>query len=73
MDASGRILTNLHLVDGPHALKVTAEVVVEGERVTRTFDRVEIVGAHPQYDAAVIQVDAPGFGSSLRLEPASGS
>lgn len=64
----GLILTNYHVVNTPLSLSVTAEVDAGGRRASRTFQDVSVLGVHPQYDAALIRVRAPG----VRFFPATG-
>ncbi|MEK7270482.1 MAG: trypsin-like peptidase domain-containing protein, partial [Planctomycetota bacterium] len=58
LDPRGLILTNMHVVNTPLPLEVVAEVEEGGKRVTKTFQKTKVIGVHPQYDAALIQVDA---------------
>lgn len=66
----GLIVTCYHVVNTPLALTVVAEVQKMGQRTKQEFQDVKIVGVHPSYDLALIQVKAPA-GVSFIVPPKS--
>ncbi len=60
IDPDGLILTNYHVVAVALDLSVTARVVRGGKLETATFEEVELVGVHPEYDLALLKIKAPG-------------
>lgn len=64
-DEEGRIVTNFHVISKAHSLKVT---LYDGS----AYD-AQLVGAAPEYDLAVIQVNAPKKKLSPILVGESGS
>ena len=55
----GLIVTCQHVVNTPMKQTVVAEVMKLGQRSKQEFQDVKIVGVHPTYDLALIQVKAP--------------
>jgi len=67
LEAGGLILANYSMVNMPIPFKVTAQVQRGRKQTAVTFENVSIVGVHPRYDAALLQVEATG----VRLIPAT--
>ncbi len=71
LTADGLIVTCHHVVNTPLKLTVVAEVQKMGQRTRQEFQDVKIVGVHPSYDLALIQVKPPA-GVSFIVAPISG-
>jgi len=67
LNPEGLIVTNHHVVDGATEISVSALVHEKGRIVHRTFKKATVVGVHPEYDAALVKVTAPG----VRFFPAT--
>jgi len=57
---TGLVLTNYHVVSAGLDLSVTMQVFKDGHTRVWTFPGVEVVGVHPDYDLALLQVDLRG-------------
>jgi hypothetical protein len=59
LTSDGLIVTCYHVVNTPLKQTVIAEVRRMGETSRQEFTNVKLVGVHPTYDLALIQVQAP--------------
>ena len=57
LDAKGLVLTNAHVVCSPLPFHVQAVGKVGGESKALTFRNVSLLGVHPEYDLALLQID----------------
>lgn len=57
MDAAGLILTNAHVVCSPLPYRVHALAMVKGASKEVVFNKVSLLGFHPEYDLALIRID----------------
>lgn len=62
----GLILTNAHVVCSPMPFYVTAVGKVDGQRKDLRFDKVSLLGVHPEYDLALLQIDPAERKAELR-------
>ena len=61
LSKEGLIITNYHVVNAPLPLEVTAKVKLSTGKVeTKTFKNIEVYKVHPEYDLALVKVEADG-------------
>jgi tetratricopeptide (TPR) repeat protein len=57
LDSKGLLLTNAHVVCSPLPFHVQAVGTVGGETKALNFNNVSLLGVHPEYDLALLQID----------------
>ena len=67
LDKKGLILTNAHVVVSPFPFEVRVETGKD-DPATVTFKNVRVVGVHPRYDLALLQIDPDE--QKVTLQPA---
>ena len=70
MGREGLILTCLHVANTPLPLRVRADAMKDGVRMTLTFDDVKLTKAHTRYDLAYIEVALPPGVTLIPIEQA---
>jgi tetratricopeptide (TPR) repeat protein len=66
LDAKGLILTNAHVVCSPLPFYVEALATVGQETRTLKFQNVSLLGVHPEYDLALLQIDPSEHRATLK-------
>jgi tetratricopeptide (TPR) repeat protein len=66
VDAQGLILTNAHVACSPLPFRVHATVRVDGRTKQVIFSKVTLLGFHPDYDLALLQVDPEELGAAIK-------
>jgi tetratricopeptide (TPR) repeat protein len=66
LDAKGLILTNAHVVCSPLPFYVEALATVGTETRTLKFQNVTLLGVHPEYDLALLQIDPSEHRATLK-------
>ncbi len=66
LDAKGLILTNAHVVCSPLPFYVEATGTVGTETKTLKFQNVSLLGVHPEYDLALLQIDPSEHRATLK-------
>ncbi|MEM7395530.1 MAG: serine protease, partial [Verrucomicrobiota bacterium] len=60
LNKKGLVLSNHHVVSGLVKMKIFAVVWEGGRWRRRAYESVRVLSVHPEYDLALIQIDAPG-------------
>jgi len=66
LDAEGLILTNAHVVCSPLPYHVRALGKAGGTTKEVTFNKVKLLGFHPEYDLALLRIDPAESGSAIQ-------
>jgi tetratricopeptide (TPR) repeat protein len=66
LDAKGLLLTNAHVVCSPLPFYVEALATVGTETRTLKFRNVTLLGVHPEYDLALLQIDPSEHRATLK-------
>jgi S1-C subfamily serine protease len=66
LDAKGLILTNAHVVCSPLPFHVEALGTVGTQTKALTFQNVTLLGVHPEYDLALLQIDPSEHRATLK-------
>ncbi|HVE40386.1 MAG TPA: tetratricopeptide repeat-containing serine protease family protein [Planctomycetota bacterium] len=66
LDARGLILTNAHVVCSPLPFYIEALGTVGTETKTLKFQNVSLLGVHPEYDLALLQIDPAEHRATLK-------
>ena len=73
LDEKGLILTNAHVVCSPLPYVVEALGTVGKETKTLSFKKVTLLGVHPEYDLALLQIDPSEHRATIKPVTASKS
>jgi S1-C subfamily serine protease/TolA-binding protein len=66
LDAKGLVLTNAHVICSPLPFHVQAVGTIGTETKSLTFNNVTLLGVHPEYDLALLQIDPSEHRATLK-------
>jgi S1-C subfamily serine protease len=66
LTSDGLILTNAHVVSSPLPFTCEANIFVKGQEKSVKFEKVRILGVHPQKDMALVKIDPSEHRGALK-------